>query len=381
MPTPRRTRTPRRTPPPVRMTGGRRRQNPRVFLIRRVAALVALVAAVLLVWFLVLLFQPFGSSGHGRVRVTIPAGSSVSQIGSILQHDGVISSSFFFKLRAAIDGDRGKLRAGDYVLKKGMSYGAALDLLTTESGLPPTLKVTVIPGRSRKQVQTELEADGVKGNYVRATISSPTLNPAQYGAPRGTPSLEGFLWPDTYVLRRPAKMGVLINDQLARFKQEFAKVDLKYATSKNLTPYDVLKIASLISEEAMLPKDLPKAASVIYNRLKLGMELGLDSTVAYATGNYGTLTEKQLHSRSPWNTTNHLGLPPTPIDSPDLSAINAAAHPDHTRYLYFINKVCGNGRLLFTASYNQFLHWSALWNDAVARAARKHGNAEFCKSP
>ncbi len=363
----------------MRITPGRRRQNPRVFWIRRLAALLALAAALVLVWFLVMLFQPFGNSGHGQVQVTIPKGSSVSQIGSILERDGVISSGFFFKLRAAIDGDRGKLRAGDYVLKKGMSYSAALDLLTTESGLPPTLNLTVIPGRSRRQVQGQLAADGVKGNYMRATVRSALLNPRQYGATRTTPTLEGFLWPDTYQLRRPAKLSDLIGRQLTRFKQEFAKVDFKYAESKNLTRYDVLKIASLINEEAMLKKDLPKAASVIYNRLRMNMELGLDSTVAYATGNYGDLTEKDLHSSSPWNTTNHLGLPPTPIDSPDLAAINAAAHPAHTRYLYFINKVCGNGRLLFTPSYSQFLHWSALWNAAVTKAARSHGNAEFCK--
>jgi UPF0755 protein len=381
MPTPRRTQTPRRAPPPVRITPGRRRQNPRVFWLRRLVALLALTAALVLVWFLVMLFQPFGSSGHGRVQVTIPKGSSVSQIGSILERDGVISSGFFFKLRAAIEGDRGKLRAGYYDLRKGMSYSAALDLLTTESGLPPTLNLTVIPGRSRRQVQAQLVADGVKGNYVRATVRSALLNPGRYGAPRTTPTLEGFLWPDTYQLHRPAKLSDLVDRQLTRFKQEFAKVDFKYAESKNLTPYDVLKIASLISEEAMLKKDLPKAASVIYNRLRMNMELGLDSTVAYATGNYGNLTEKDLHSGSPWNTTNHLGLPPTPIDSPDLAAINAAAHPAHTRYVYFINKVCGNGRLLFTPSYSQFLHWSALWNAAVAKAAQDHGNAEFCKRP
>jgi UPF0755 protein len=362
------------------MAGGRRRQSRRVFLLRRVAALGAVAAAILLVWFLALLFQPFGSSGHGRVQVTIPKGSSVSQIGSILQRDGVISSSFFFKLRAAIDGDRGRLRAGYYQLKRGMSYSAALGRLTTESGLPPTLSVTVIPGRSRRQVQAELKLAGIKGNYMRATIRSTRLDPRQYRAPKSTPTLEGFLWPDTYELRRPAKLSDLVDDQLTRFKQEVAKVNFTYAESKNLTPYDVLKIASLISEEAMLKKDLPRAASVIYNRLRLHMELGLDSTVAYATGNYGTLTERDLHSRSRWNTTNHLGLPPTPIDSPDLAAINAAAHPAHTRYLYFINKVCGNGRLLFTASYAQFLHWSALWNAAVAEAARNHGDAEFCKN-
>lgn len=362
------------------MAPGRRKQSRAVFLIRRAVALVAVGAAIALVWFLVLLFQPFAGPGHGSVHVTIPAGSSVSQIGSILERDGVVSSGFFFKLRADIDGDSSKLRAGYYELKRGMSYSAALDLLMRESGLPPTLTVTIIPGRSRRQVQAQLAADGVKGNYMRATVRSRLLSPTRYGAPRTTPTLEGFLWPDTYALRRPAKLSTLINDQLRRFKQEFARVDLRYAQSKNLTPYDVLKIASLISEEAMLKNDFPKAASVVYNRLRLHMELGLDSTVAYATGNYGTLTEKDLHSSSPWNTTNHLGLPPTPIDSPDLEALNAAAHPAHTPYLYFINKVCGNGRLLFTASYPQFLHWSALWNDAVAKAARNHGDAEFCKN-
>jgi UPF0755 protein len=353
-------------------------RSPRVFILRRIVALLVLVAAFVLVWFLVSLFQPFTGAGHGRVKVTIPQGSSVSKIGSLLAEDHVISSSFFFKLAATIDGDRGKLRAGQYNMKLGMSYSSALDQLVAGPNIQ-FANVTIIPGRSRKQVQAELKTDGVKGDYVRATIRSSLLDPRLYGAPKRTPTLEGFLWPDTYNLRKPVKLSLLIADQLKRFRQEFARVKLGYAKSKNLTGYDVLKIASLISEEAELPKDLPKAAAVIYNRLRLNMDLGLDSTVAYATGNYGTLTEKDLHSRSPWNTTNHPGLPPTPIDSPDLDAINAAAHPAKINALYFINKVCGNGALRFTASYQQFLHWSDEWNAAITKAARDRGNAEFCK--
>jgi UPF0755 protein len=347
-------------------------------MMRRAVALLVLGAAFVLVWFLISLFQPFTGSGHGRAKVTIPRGSGVSQIGSILEHDHVISSSFFFKLAAAIDSDRGKLRAGQYVMKLGMSYSSALDQLVAGPNIR-YVNVTIIPGRSRKQVRAQLATDGVKGDYVRATVRSPLLDPTAYGAPKRTPTLEGFMWPDTYNLRRPVKLKLLIADQLKRFKQEFAKVNLRYAASKNLTGYDVLKIASLISEEAMLPKDLPRAAAVIYNRLRLRMDLGLDSTVAYATGNYGTLTEKDLHINSPWNTTNRPGLPPTPIDSPALDAIRAAARPARTDALYFINKVCGNGALRFTVSYRQFLHWSAEWNTAVAEAARQHGNAEFCK--
>jgi UPF0755 protein len=243
----------------------------------------------------------------------------------------------------------------------------------------PTVNVTIIPGHSRKQVQRLLHRAGIAGSYLAATVSSPLLDPTQYGAPANVPSLEGFLWPDTYNLHKPVKISALIADQLSTFKRQFAKVNLGYAASKNLTGYDVLKIASLITEEAMLPGDMRRAAAVIYNRLRLRMDLGLDSTVAYATGNYGNLTEKDLHSPSPWNTTNHVGLPPTPIDSPDLEAIQAAAHPARSDALYFINRVCGNGALRFTASYDQFLRWSAAWNAAVAKAAKDGGSAEFCR--
>jgi UPF0755 protein len=353
--------------------------TPRAFIFKRALALAGVLLGVAVIWFLVSLFQPFAGSGRGRVQVTIPADSGASQIGSLLERDGVISSGFFFKLRAALDGDRSKLRAGTYALKRGMSYSAVLSTLTRVPVGPATVNVLVIPGLSRVQVQSRLEASGIKGNYVAETLRSSVLDPRAYGAPKRIPSLEGFLWPDTYQLAKPVKIRELIADQLERFKQEFSKVSLAYAKSKNLSGYDVLKIASLISEESMLPRDGPLVASVIYNRLRMGIDLGLDSTVSYATGNYGELTEAQLNSKSPWNTTNHPGLPPTPIDSPDLADIQAAAHPAHTVYLYFINRVCGNGALRFTANFEQFNRWSAEWNAAVARAQKDGGSPEFCK--
>jgi UPF0755 protein len=358
-------------------TGRSRRQ---VYVVRRALAAVAIFAVAVVLWFLWSLFQPFAGAGHGTIAVTIPANSSTSEVGSILAHDGVIHSSFFFRLRVKLDGVSSRIRSGYYTLALDMSYGAALHALTTQSGIPPTVDVTIIPGRSRRQVQAALEASAIKGNYVRATIRSKLLDPADYGAPPGTPTLEGFLWPDTYNLRRPAKIADLVADQLRAFKLQFARVDLAYARSKNLTAYDVLKIASLIAEESLTPADGPKVASVIYNRLRDGIDLGLDSTVSYATGNYGTLTDRDLASSSPWNTTNHPGLPPTPIDSPGLTDIDYAAHPAHTNYLYFINRVCGAGALRFTANYDRFLSWSRAWNAAVARAHGSIDHAEFCKS-
>jgi UPF0755 protein len=351
----------------------------KVYLVRRALALVAIVLVAVVIWFLWSLFQPFAGAGHGTIEVVIPRDSSTSEVGSILERDGVIHSGYFFRIRAKLEGDDSKIRSGYYAMAFDMSYAAALHALTTQTGVPPTVDVTIIPGRSRRQVQAALVASGIKGNYVKATVRSPLLDPAAYGAPADTPTLEGFLWPDTYNLRKPPKIADLIADQLDAFKHEFAQVDLTYAKSKNLTAYDVLKIASLISEESLKPSDGPKVASVIYNRLREGIDLGLDSTVSYATGNYGTLTERDLESRSPWNTTNHPGLPPTPIDSPDLTDIEYAAHPARTAYVYFIDRVCGDGYLRFTANYDQFTRWSQQWNAAVAKAHGNIDDAEFCK--
>ncbi len=177
-------------------------------MLRRIVALLVLVAAFVLVWFLISLFQPFTGSGHGRVKVTIPQGSGVSKIGSLLEHDGVVSSGFFFKLAATIDGDRGKLHAGQYNMKLGMSYNAALDQLVAGPNIQ-FANITIIPGRSRKQVQAELKADGVKEDYVRATLRSSLLDPRglrrtqTHADARGLP-LAGHLQPAQACEARPA---------------------------------------------------------------------------------------------------------------------------------------------------------------------------------
>lgn len=375
----------RATPPPRRPSRTptrrprRKAPGPGAIWLRRLLALSGLIVAAVVVWFLVELFQPFHGGGHGSVEVTIPHDAGAGEIGTILARDGVVDSAFFFKLRTALAGDHGQIVDGPHRMQLGMSYAGALKLLTTAPAAPPTSDVTITPGRSRRQLDALLRSQGIKGSYLAATRHSALLKPTAYGAPKSTATLEGFLWPDTYQLRKPVQLRALVDDQLTQFKQEFGKVDFSYAAARHLSRYDVLIIASLITGESMLKRDGPLTASVIYNRLRLGMDLGLDSTVEYATGNYGTLTEKDLSSPSPWNTRNHPGLPPTPISSPGMAAIQAAAHPARTDYLYFINEVCGGGKLLFTASYPQFLNWSAKWQQATAQAAKHHRSAQFCK--
>jgi uncharacterized YceG family protein len=132
-------------------------------------------------------------------------------------------------------------------------------------------------------------------------------------------------------------------------------IDLRYAHSKRLSSYDVVKIASMIDREAATAHDRPLVAAVIYNRLHLGMTLGIDATLRYQLQFWkGQLTQSQLASNTRYNTRNHKGLPPTPIGNPGLAALQAAAHPAKVSYLYYVAQP-GSCNQAFSTSYAKFL--------------------------
>ena len=168
-------------------------------------------------------------------------------------------------------------------------------------------------------------------------------------------NLEGFLFPATYDFLKNTTSRQLVEDQLAAFEQNWSKVDLAYARKKNLTPYDVLTIASMVEGEAVAPDERPLIAAVIYNRLHDRMPLGIDATIRYGLHVPGTesLHESQLSSDNPYNTRKFLGLPPTPIGNPGLASMQAAAHPAHVNYLYFVRKP-DRIHHYFTASFQDF---------------------------
>jgi UPF0755 protein len=171
--------------------------------------------------------------------------------------------------------------------------------------------------------------------------------------------LEGFLFPATYDFLRGTTSKQLVQKQLAAFADNWRKVDLSYARKKNLAPYDVLIIASLVEKEALVPDERPKIARVIYNRLHAGMNLGIDATTRYGLHVPGTksLTQSQLASDNPYNTRNPnvVGLPPTPIANPGLAAMQAAAHPAAGNWLYFVRKP-DRVHHYFTDNFNDFVN-------------------------
>ena len=167
--------------------------------------------------------------------------------------------------------------------------------------------------------------------------------------------LEGFLFPATYDFLRSTTSRQIVQDQLQTFATNWHKVDLAYARKKNLSPYDVLIIASMVERETLAPDERPLVAAVIYNRLKARMPLGIDATIRYGLHVPGTesLHESQLNSDNPYNTRKFLGLPPTPIGNPGLASLQAAAHPAKVDYLYFVRKP-DRVHHYFTASFQDF---------------------------
>ena len=192
-----------------------------------------------------------------------------------------------------------------------------------------------------------------KTGYLEA--SGAAVPPAEFRKDWKLSSIEGFLFPATYEFTKLTSSARLVRDQLRAFRRQWRKVDLRYARSKNLTPYDVLIIASMIEKETVAPAERRLVAAVIYNRLRNGMPLGIDATIRYGRNVPGTepLKQSDLESDSPYNTRKRLGLPPTPIANPGLASMRAAANPARVDYLYFVRKPDGVHHF-FTASEAEF---------------------------
>jgi UPF0755 protein len=364
---PRAPKAPRPPKPPKAPKADREPREPRTGVSRRgrifLGAVLVLLAVV--VWFLWSLFQPFHGDGSGRVAVRIPTSSGVGDIGSLLEKKGVISSSFFFGARATLAGKRGDLKPGSYVLKKDMSYGDVIDVLSTGPS-PNVVNVVVPEGRSRREIASSLE--GLDGNYLAATKRRP---PAGYGA-KGATDLEGFLFPASYQLRRGANVNALVAKQLQAFRQRFRTINLTAAKRKNLTPYDVLIIASLVERETAVPRERKLIASVIYNRLRAGTPLGIDATTRFQFNKWsGALTRSELASPSPYNTRNHTGLPPGPIGNPGVASMAAAAAPARTPYMFYVANPCKPGTHTFTKTLDEFNAAAARYDEARRKAGGK----------
>jgi peptidoglycan lytic transglycosylase G len=188
--------------------------------------------------------------------------------------------------------------------------------------------------RTKRDVDPILSAR----SYLRVTRKIKV--PKEFAPNVENGAAEGFLFPALYDFTAGTTSRELVRDQLAAFRRTFGRVKLSYAKSRNLTPYDVLIIASLVEKEVIAPNERPLVAAVIYNRLHNRMPLQIDASLRYGLGipPGQTITQKDLDTQNPYNTTLNHSLPPTPIANPGLASMQAAAHPAKVDYLYFVRK-------------------------------------------
>ena len=234
----------------------------------------------------------------------------------------------------------------------------------------PILRIVFPEGFTRKQMADRVAAVNEIAEAERGIVTS--LRPRAYLAATertaslpadfkssDAPNLEGFLFPATYDFTEDTSSQQLVADQLDAFGRAWSQVDMAYARSKNLTPYDVLIIASMIEKEVQVPRERALVSAVIYNRLRRDMPLGIDATIRYGYDIPPTqaILQSQLEADHPYNTRKRAGLTPTPISNPGLASLQAAAHPAKANYLYFVRKPDCKSHF-FTRSEAEFLEFS-----------------------
>ena len=286
---------------------------------------------------------------HGKASeyIEIPKGSSPAEIISKLTSQGVIGREWPLLLYMKLTGAGSKLKAGDYRFQTPISPLEVLRKL--EEGEERLRKFTVIEGRTRWDIAETLARvpELSLQNSEQALVLMDEVRAIRDIDPQAK-NLEGYLFPDTYNFPLDSKAPAMIAAMVKRFRQEWKPEWTERARELNLSPREIVTIASLIETEAKLPDERALVASVIHNRLKIRMALGIDSSIIYASKlagkwrNDGKVYKSDLERNSPYNTRLYTGLPPGPIASPGAGSLQAALFPAQTDYLYYVREPSRN---------------------------------------
>ena len=275
-----------------------------------------------------------GGEPHGvPEHVVIPIGSSFRAAADSLGRAGIVEFPRAFRVYASLTHRDRVLKAGTYLLQRGISWSEALDALTRGKGLVHT--VTIPEGWSLADMVPALShALLVPPESVEAAARDTALL-SRVSATSGT--LEGYLFPDTYSFPDGTTARTALGEMVREFEREWKPRWDEERATLGMSRNDVVTLASIIEKEARLSEERPVISAVYHNRLRLGMPLQADPTIQYALGHHvGRVTFKELDVVSPYNTYRHAGLPPGPIGSPGTASLDAAVTPADVPYLYFV---------------------------------------------
>ena len=273
--------------------------------------------------------------------IEIPRGSSPEAIATRLVNEGVLKKKWPFLFYIKLTRSARLLKAGDYRFPSPITPLGVLRKL--QEGEQRLSRLTIVEGWTRWDIADSL-AHVSELNLADANVALSMMDDtsAIRDIDPSARNLEGYLFPATYSFPLDTKPEAVVAGMVKRFRQEWTPERAERARALNMTPRQIVTIASLIETEAKLKEERPVIASVIYNRLRKGAALGVDSTIVYASKlagkwrNDGKVYQSDVERRSPYNTRLHVGLPPGPVGSPGESSIDAALNPAVTDYLYYV---------------------------------------------
>ena len=312
------------------------------------AVTVVFTCAVLWTGFLLLKGYPGGPTKD----VLIERGLSLTAVTEVLKKEGLVRQPKLFRLLLRATQGNKRVRAGEFRFRQGASLLNHLRILYYSE--PVTHAITVPEGWSVRQIASLLGEKnlGNPARFVQLALSSDS--PKKYKL--NTPHLEGFLFPDTYLISRVDGEDKILEQMVARFFKEINTRFKDEISRSGMSLEQVVTLASIVEKETGKPSERPLIASVFYNRLKKGMRLQSDPTTIYGIENFnGNLTKADLQRYSPYNTYTIPALPVGPIASPGGDAIAAVLKPEKSDYLYFVSD--NNGSHFFSKNYQDHLRF------------------------
>jgi len=331
----------------------------------RLGLLVALLFSVAAYFHYRLEHPPAPRLPSERVIVLIPPGASTAEIFRRLDEAGVVEDARLAQIYYRLHRRKTPLQAGEYEFRRP----TAIDEVINRMGRGDVVRraVVVPEGLTAEETFELFWKQGIGGpEAFRATLAEPELVP---GLTRGVSDLEGFLFPDTYLVTRTTSASQIVDRMVANFREHLTPALQRRAAALGFSTRQALTLASIVERESAVKAEGPLIAGVYWNRLRRGMRLQADPTVIYALkrdGRWsGTLYRSDYDYESPYNTYLHEGLPPGPICSPGLQALRAAVTPARTSHLYFVADPTTGGHT-FSTTFEE--HLVAI---AMARKARE----------
>ncbi len=303
-----------------------------------------LVAGV--IEFAAFLYQPLTPAASTVVNVS--PGLSFAEVARQLQAEGVVRSAEGFKLLAWVRGDARRIKAGPYDFGGPATPGRVLDRLV--AGDVRRQRLTIPEGFSLREIAARIEEEGIGRAETFLQLAQDPGFIASLGI--ASPSLEGYLFPDTYLFDSGTPEDRLIRTMVRQFTSRLVPDLVEGAAKWGLDSHQLVTLASIIQKEAGNRQEMPVIAAVFHNRLRRNMPLQADPTVIYGVDDYtGTITRKHLQTPTPYNTYRMVGLPPGPIASPGEDALRAAAFPAEADYLFFVAR--GDGTHTFSRTLSE----------------------------